>query len=241
MNNLTTLANNVSITSLEIAELLNCRHDSVKRTIDRLTKADLIAHPPMVDFDIINNLGLNRSVSVYSFSNEQGKRDSIIVVAQLSPEFTARLVDRWTELEAKLAVAQPSPTDLLNNPAAMRKLLLAYSEKDLSQQKIIQEQAPKVAFHDQVAVAPDAITMAEAAKLLGTGRTRLMSCLRQKRWLNRQNEPYQDKIDAGLMDLKLSELWEHPDKGLKRSITPLMTGKGLTYLRRELAKGTVAA
>lgn len=36
----------------------------------------------------------------YVFSGEQGKRDSIIVVAQLSPEFTARLVDRWQELEA---------------------------------------------------------------------------------------------------------------------------------------------
>lgn len=33
------------------------------------------------------------------FESEEGKRDSIIVVAQLSPEFTARLVDRWKELE----------------------------------------------------------------------------------------------------------------------------------------------
>lgn len=28
------------------------------------------------------------------------KRDTLVVVAQLSPEFTARLVDRWQELEA---------------------------------------------------------------------------------------------------------------------------------------------
>ena len=34
-----------------------------------------------------------------------GKRDSYVAVAQLSREFTARLVDRWQELEA--AVAQP--------------------------------------------------------------------------------------------------------------------------------------
>jgi phage regulator Rha-like protein len=39
-------------------------------------------------------------MSVYLFRGEKGKRDSIIVVAQLSPEFTARLVDRWNELEA---------------------------------------------------------------------------------------------------------------------------------------------
>ncbi len=39
----------------------------------------------------------------YIFEGEQGKRDSIIVVAQLSPEFTARLVDRWRELEGATA------------------------------------------------------------------------------------------------------------------------------------------
>ncbi|WP_320153006.1 hypothetical protein [uncultured Tolumonas sp.] len=37
------------------------------------------------------------------FSGEQGKRDSIIVVAQLCPEVTARLVDRWQELEAQVS------------------------------------------------------------------------------------------------------------------------------------------
>jgi hypothetical protein len=37
----------------------------------------------------------------YRFTGEQGKRDSIVVVAQLSPEFTARLVDRWQELEGE--------------------------------------------------------------------------------------------------------------------------------------------
>ncbi|EFD2953112.1 DNA-binding protein [Escherichia coli] len=53
----------------------------------------------------MNNLGLRRGVEAYVFEGEQGKRDSIIVVAQLSPEFTARLVDRWRELEEQ--VRQP--------------------------------------------------------------------------------------------------------------------------------------
>ncbi|EOD9048659.1 DNA-binding protein, partial [Klebsiella quasipneumoniae] len=41
----------------------------------------------------------NLIYSTKPFESEEGKRDSIIVVAQLSPEFTARLVDRWKELE----------------------------------------------------------------------------------------------------------------------------------------------
>ena len=51
------------------------------------------------------SLSPNKYTKAYFFEGEQGKRDSIIVVAQLSPEFTARLVDRWRELEEQ--VRQP--------------------------------------------------------------------------------------------------------------------------------------
>lgn len=87
---------NASMTSKEITELVGSREDSVKRTIERLVDKGIISKPPMVD-------GIKTANGVtpqhYLFSGEEGKRDSIIVVAQLSPEFTARLVDRWKELE----------------------------------------------------------------------------------------------------------------------------------------------
>ncbi|MEW2739995.1 DNA-binding protein [Providencia rettgeri] len=89
---------NASMTSKEIAELVSSREDSVKRTIERLVDKGIISKPPMVD-------GIKTANGVtpqhYLFSGEEGKRDSIIVVAQLSPEFTARLVDRWKELESE--------------------------------------------------------------------------------------------------------------------------------------------
>ncbi|CRJ76504.1 TPA: DNA-binding protein [Escherichia coli] len=88
-----------SMTSIEIAELVGSRPDNVKISIERLAKSGVIQLPALQVFGKINNLGLRRSVEAYVFEGEQGKRDSIIVVAQLSPEFTARLVDRWRELE----------------------------------------------------------------------------------------------------------------------------------------------
>ncbi|EPI8984613.1 TPA: Rha family transcriptional regulator [Escherichia coli] len=88
-----------SMTSIEIAELVGSRPDNVKISIERLAKSGVIQLPALQVFEKINNLGLRRSVEAYFFEGEQGKRDSIIVVAQLSPEFTARLVDRWRELE----------------------------------------------------------------------------------------------------------------------------------------------
>ncbi|MEF3198645.1 Rha family transcriptional regulator [Klebsiella quasipneumoniae subsp. similipneumoniae] len=99
MNNLIT--NKPSMTSLEIAELVEKRHDNVKRTIVTLASKDVIRSPQIEVLERINNLGFAVNDEVYKFAGEEGKRDSIIVVAQLSPEFTARLVDRWKELEEK--------------------------------------------------------------------------------------------------------------------------------------------
>ena len=231
---LTALTKDASITSLEISELVNRRHDNVKRVIESFIEQRVIACPQIEDVQISGGNNRVYTTQVYRFISEQGKRDSIIVVAQLSPEFTARLVDRWQELESR--VANPDPVALLNDPEALRGLLFNYTEKVISLEHVVKEQAPKVAFHDQVVAAPDAITMSEAAKLLGTGRNRLMSRLRQQRWLTRQNEPYQEKIEAGLMDVKLSQLWDHPEKGLKRSVTPLLTGKGLVRLRESVSR-----
>lgn len=94
MNNL--ISTNASMTSKEIAELVGSREDSVKRTIERLAEKNVISEPPTVDGIKAAN---GTTPLHYVFTGEKGKRDSIIVVAQLSSEFTARLVDRWKELE----------------------------------------------------------------------------------------------------------------------------------------------
>lgn len=86
----------LSMTSKEIADLVGAREDNVKRTIERLTNSGVISHPPLEDGAKSANGVIPKH---YVFSGEKGKRDSIIVVAQLYPEFTASLVDRWKELE----------------------------------------------------------------------------------------------------------------------------------------------
>lgn len=95
---------------------------------------------------------------------------------------------------------------------------------------------PKVEFAEQVSISPDAISVGEAAKLCGTGRTRLFAFLRQMKWLTRHNEPYQAMIENGYMDVKISQ-FDHPTQGLKNSITPLITGKGLLRLQAKLKEG----
>ena len=90
-----------SMSSREIADLVSVRHDNVRRTIETLAERGIISLPQFEEVKIQRERRAE-TVMVYVFSGEQGKRDSIVVVAQLSPEFTARLVDRWQQLEAEL-------------------------------------------------------------------------------------------------------------------------------------------
>ena len=96
------------MTSIEISDLVGSRHDSVMRTVERLAEGGVISLPPLVEVKTQRERRLETS-QTYIFEGEKGKRDSIVVVAQLSPEFTARLVDRWQELESQ-QVAQKQQT-----------------------------------------------------------------------------------------------------------------------------------
>ncbi|QHF02422.1 hypothetical protein N015_08365 [Pseudomonas asturiensis] len=81
-----------TMSSQEIADLVGSRHDKVKQSIERLVERGTISQPPMGD-------GPRSANGVVVQEYHVCKRDSFIVVAQLSPEFTAALVDRWQELE----------------------------------------------------------------------------------------------------------------------------------------------
>jgi len=94
MSQMTTITKDrtaLTMSSREIAELLEVRHDNVKRTIERLADREVIELPPTEEHQTKTSHGRKHSVEVYLLA----KRDSYVVVAQLSPEFTARVVDRW--------------------------------------------------------------------------------------------------------------------------------------------------
>ena len=91
----------VTMSSREIADLVGSRHDKVKQSIERLaaridnTGKPVIDLPPLGEY--LDSLG--RPATEYLVN----KRDSFVVVAQLCPEFTAALVDRWQALEEQAA------------------------------------------------------------------------------------------------------------------------------------------
>ncbi|MEB1608533.1 Rha family transcriptional regulator [Xanthomonas campestris pv. campestris] len=128
MSQLTIAGDAPAITSREIAELVEKRHDNVKRTIETLVQQGVIVRPQMAEKPGFDSMGRARPVRVFHFAGEQGMRDSLVVVAQLSPEFTGRLVDRWQELERRVA-APAMPSVDLTDPTALRSLLANYTDR----------------------------------------------------------------------------------------------------------------
>lgn len=108
----------IKMTSIEIADMVGCEHKNVKRSIERLMESGVIQLTPMENCGRINGLGLTQNFSYYVFEGEQGRLDATILVAQLSPTFTAQLVYRWSELEKEVErLKQISLLPDFTNPA----------------------------------------------------------------------------------------------------------------------------
>jgi anti-repressor protein len=127
----------------------------------------------------------------------------------------------------------------LADPASLRGMLLAYTEKVLALEAKVQEQAPKAQFHDAVAEAINCQSVQEVAKVLGTGQNRLFKFLRQEGLLMPNNLPYQQHIDAGYF--RVVERQYNDRLGESHTYTrTLVTGKGLGFIQRRLSSREVA-
>ncbi|HDR1345451.1 TPA: Rha family transcriptional regulator [Pasteurella multocida] len=103
----------LTMSSREIASLINKNHSDLCRSIERLISKGVIkGYQPMAYTHPQNGQ------TYYEYHLD--KRDCLVVVAQNCPEFTAVIIDRWQELEEK----QQKPTALLpqNYAAALREL-----------------------------------------------------------------------------------------------------------------------
>lgn len=145
----------VTMSSQEIADLVSARHDSVKRTIERLAEKGVIQLPPLVE--VKNHLG--QTVEQYLFSGDKGKRDSFVVVAQLSPEFTGALVDRWQKLEQQFQQQVQVPILPGDYIQALEHLL----ESKRSEKLAIEQRDHAIATKAEIGSRREATAMAAAS------------------------------------------------------------------------------
>lgn len=192
MNAITAISAAVlTMSSEEIAALVESRHDNVKTSIERLGARGVIQLPALQE--VRNHLG--QTVSVYQLC----KRDSYVVVAQLSPEFTARLVDRWQELEAQAAPAVP------RTMSQALRLAAEQAEQIEQQQAALALAAPKAEYVDRYVAANGAKGFRQVAKLLGANEHEFRAWLQDEKIMYRLGgewTAHQCHIDAGRFVVK---------------------------------------
>ncbi|WP_322071005.1 phage antirepressor KilAC domain-containing protein [Paraburkholderia bannensis] len=231
MSDLIKPTGDVTMSSREIAELVEKRHDNVKRTIETLIERGVIGVPQIEEYRDT----LKRPARAYRV----GKRDSYVIVAQLSPEFTARLVDRWQELEARTA----QPAINLADPNVLRSALLQYTERVIQLEHTVAEQAPKVEALDRIASAEGSLCVRDASKALQLRPTDLTRWLQAHQWVYRRvgHAPliaYQDKIQLGLLEHKVTTVTrtDGSDKVVEQvRITPKGLARLAVDIQRDIA------
>ncbi|EPR9358070.1 phage antirepressor KilAC domain-containing protein [Acinetobacter baumannii] len=227
----------LKMTSLEISELVQSEHRNVKVSIERLMQKGVIRNTPMTNFERINNLGFTSKVGVYVFEGEQGKRDSIIVVAQLCPEFTASLVDRWQELEYK--VKDEVVVDI-SNPHALRRALLDYTEQVIHLETQYQSLERTI---DTITQTPAGVKFQQACKILNIKREVLANWLRKHGWdrkLNGVRASTYYSQERGYCETKYEEVARIRPNGDPYTFTKIeffILPKGMNVLAKHFGKG----
>lgn len=189
MNNLI-LNENVTMSSREIATLTGKRHDNVMRSIRELNSLGLLT--PQSEESTFEHVG-----NIYPCFN-LCKRDSLVVVARLSPEFTAAVIDRWQELESGV-------NRLPNNYIEALEFLVKSEKEKQVLSRELEIAKPAVDFVDNYVKAEGNYNFRQVAKLLNAKEPELKLFLIESGiiyYTGKTMTPYQRHIDAGRFVVK---------------------------------------
>lgn len=167
--------------------------------------------------------------------NESGLY-SLILSSKLP---TAKKFKRWVTSEVLPAIRKTGSYNLpdFSNPAeAARAWAKEYEEKQKALAQVT-EMKPKAEFYDDVTGSTDTIDIGSVAKVLNIpnmGRNKLFSFLREKKVLNKRNEPYQEYVDKGYFR-QIETSWEH-NGTTHINLKTVVFQKGVDYIRQLVLK-----
>jgi anti-repressor protein len=215
-----------TMTSREIADICEARHNDVIATIERLISEEVLrlgrntARPYAPE-------GGGRPTMVYDLT----KRDCLIVVSGYSAALRARIIDRWLELEEQAGLALPDFT----NPAAAARAWADEVEARQALEVKVAADAPKVAFAEAVRAIDGACHIEKIAKTLGIGRNKFFRRLRADGILLENNLPYQKYIDREYFTVVEQQPYTDSKGVTHATFTTMVTGAGQVFLAKRYA------
>ena len=249
---------NKTLDSREVAEMMGKEHKELIREIEGGGKVTGIipvlesGNFPLSNYFIQSTYKSgNREYKCYNITKMgcevlgnrlQGKKGIL---------FNIKYVERFNQMEEYIKNNKPQMSEkdrLLLNLFSNDPIVVSSSHKKLVELEVkeattplletIEEQKPKAEFYDDVAGSSDAIAMGEVAKVLkikGYGRNNLFEFLRNKKVLQRNNQPYQKYIDLGYFRV-IETKFNKPNGDIGINIKTLVYQKGVDYIRRLVLK-----
>lgn len=146
-----------------------------------------------------------------------------------------RYIEAFNAMEAELRrLATSGPTIDLNDPGALRGLLLTYSEKAIELERQVKELLPSQEALNRLAQADGSLCVTDAAKALQMRPQDLFAWLRQNGWIYKRTGTahdlgYSSKTQSGLLEHKVTTV-TRADGSEKVTEQVRVTAKGLTRL-----------
>jgi len=215
-----TVSKQPTMSSREIADLVDARHNDVVATIMRLFHKGLLRSSCKTRREDTGG----RPIDVYDLI----ERDTHLVVSGYSDEHRARVIDRWQELEAKPVASELTRLQIL-------QLAMESEQGRLEAESKLALAAPKVEFFDRVVQRKTLMTATQVAQKLGMSAIKLNQHLDElgiyAMGVKRARVFKQWVIDKGLGELKQSDL------GFSQ---PLFTTAGEAWIVERLTSEGVA-
>lgn len=219
-----------TMSSLEISEMTGKRHDHVMRDIHNMLNAMNIDDPKFGDTYIDSS---NRKQKCFKLP----KRECLILASGYDVNLRAKIIDRWIELESNTFKLPQTFSDALRLLADTKereeKVLIELSQAT----QTIERNRPKVTFAESVVGSSNSILVRQFAKDLcdddfKIGQNKLYEWFRGNKYLNKDNEPYQNFVDMGLFEVITRSVGSGFDTFTTK--TTKITGKGQIYFAKKI-------
>ncbi|MCH8613455.1 phage antirepressor [Arsenicicoccus dermatophilus] len=214
---------------VDLCKVLNINRRDVK---DRLDDGVVATHP------IPDRMGRIQNALIV---NEDGLYD--VILESRKPE--AKRFRKWITSEVIPTIRKTGHYGTPSAPAftlpqtyadALKELAATVEAKEAAEAQAIASAAyaeqlePAASAWAEVMDADGTYDMNATAKILGTGRVRLMAQLRADGVLNLDNLPRQQHVNAGRFRVKVGRPWQKPDGTMHVSRSTRVTPKGLMWV-----------
>lgn len=246
--------------SRDVAAFFDKRHDHVLRDIDNLLAAEpelglrsfaqgAEGRLPSFGETVLERENPNGGAAIKSRGYEMTRGGFTLLAMGFTGtkalKWKMRYIAAFNAMETQLHSTAVDAMTVLNDPAAMRGLLLSYTEKVLVLEQHVADLGPKAEALSRIAGSEGSFCITDAAKTLQVQPKALFSFLRSHRWIYTRaggsgDIAYQDKLASGVLEHKTTTV--HRTDGSEKTVTQVrVTTKGLAHLAKVFPTVAVAA